>query len=342
MKSLKFPVVELEGDTREIGFKHGSILKDKIHLTVNWYKGIINRDENDIIRLSSHFKSVIKAFNPEYCEEIENIALGADIDSSWIYMLNSRSEIMNTLRNECTAAFFKKYSLLGQNWDWAETLENLGVILKIKRENKPEILMMSEPGIIGKIGMNASGLGVCLNFLDSGKICKGVPIHIILRKILDSASLEEARQNIKNVLTGKSANILIGDKFGRIVNIEFADDEMFTTDHLEDAFLHTNHYLGNDNLNKDRKKLASSFARYIRASELISEFNSFSIANLKQLLLDQSNQDLPICRPYVADPDLGNVGTICTILMDLQKSQLHITRGTPLQTPFTTINFPNE
>ncbi|MHA2277888.1 MAG: C45 family autoproteolytic acyltransferase/hydrolase [Candidatus Kariarchaeaceae archaeon] len=342
MKISKFPLIELEGSPTEIGIKHGSVLKEKIHSTIDWYKTIIKREVDEVINITSHFKSVINSFNSEYGKEIEGIALGAEVDPIWIYMLNSRSEIMNTFRNECTAAFFKHNSLLGQNWDWAEALEKLGVILRIKQEKKPEILMMTEPGIIGKIGMNSSGVGVCLNFLDSGKMCDGVPIHIILRAVLDSFTIEGVKQNIDPGLLGKSANVLIGDKFGKFLNIEFANDDIYYSDSVEDAFLHTNHYLKNELLNLNKEKLTSSFARYSKGVELIKGFDTFSIDELKTILLDQSHPALPICRPYVEDPDLGNVGTICTILMDLRKSQLHITQGSPLNSPFTTLNISKE
>jgi len=38
--------------------------------------------------------------------------------------------------------------------------------MRIKRNDRQEILQMTEPGIIGKIGFNNNGVGACLNFLD--------------------------------------------------------------------------------------------------------------------------------------------------------------------------------
>ena len=74
--------------------------------------------------------------------------------------------------------------------------------------------------------------------------------------------------------------------------------------------------------------------------EITEGFAIFSMNEMKKLLLDQSHPDLPICRPYVEDPDLGNVGTICTIIMDLKNTQLHITRGSPLKSTFTIFDIP--
>lgn len=60
---------------------------------------------------------------------------------------------------------------------------NPGVILlEIDQTPRPNILMATEAGIVGKIGLNSEGLGVCLNLLGpEHNTMRGVPIHIILR-----------------------------------------------------------------------------------------------------------------------------------------------------------------
>ena len=325
----------MKGNPEDIGFQHGQILKKRIHSTLNWYKTILAYEDKKVKKLATHFKSIINDFNSHYCDEIEAIASGAGVKPKWIYMLNARSEIMNTFRNECTALFFRKTGILGQNWDWAEELESLAVILKIQQKNKPEILMMTEPGIIGKIGLNSVGLGVCLNFLDSGQPCNGIPIHILLRSILESASLAEAKKLINSSLSGKSANILLGDASGHSIDVEFANNQIFYPNTNTNAFIHTNHYLDNNELNTDVEKLASSFARYETAAKLTQNMSQDSVEEMKAILLDSSEENYPICRPYVDNPDIGNVGTICAIIMDLVKFQMHITLGSPISTPFS-------
>ncbi|MFX1506820.1 MAG: C45 family autoproteolytic acyltransferase/hydrolase [Promethearchaeota archaeon] len=333
----KFPIIDLKGDSVGIGLQHGRILRKRIIETINWYKKIIPREEAEILSLSTHFKSKISQFDPNYCDEIEGIAAGAEVDPLWIYALNSRSEIMNTFTNECTAIYFKDTALLGQNWDWAKELEKLAVILRIKSKDKPEILMMSEPGIIGKIGLNSKGIGVCLNFLDSGQVCKGVPIHILLRSILDSPSIDEVIKHIEPFKEGKSANILIGDAQGRYIDFEFAKQQIYEPKSDSKVFLHTNHYLLNEKLNVDLEKLANSFARYEQALQMVQTFEDNSLEGMKRILLDQTMGDMPICRPYVPNPDIGNAGTVCSIIMDLKDLKMHITLGNPIENPFTTI-----
>lgn len=334
-----FPIIVLKGDPSNIGFQHGKILRERIKKTISWYKSILPRKESEILSLAAHFKSEIFRFEPNYCDEIEALADGAEVDPLWIYALNSRSEIMNTFTNECTAVYFKNTAILGQNWDWAQELEKLAIILKVIPDNKPKILMMSEPGIIGKIGFNSEGIGVCLNFLDSGQVCEGVPVHIILRAILESPTIEEVTQLIQPFKEGKSTNILIGDSQGECLDFEFANQQIFQPKTDSKVFLHTNHYLDNEELNSNTEKLASSFTRYEQALLLIQNIKDGSIDEMKNILLDQTREDLPICRPYIPHPDLGNVGTVCSIIMDLMSLKLHITQGNPLKTPFTSISF---
>ena len=53
----------------------------------------------------------------------------------------------------------------------------------------------TEAGILGKIGLNNHGVGVCINILGSSSDggLGGIPIHILLRLLLQSCqSLEDA------------------------------------------------------------------------------------------------------------------------------------------------------
>ena len=99
----------------------------------------------------------VSEYSAGYAEEIEGIAQGAAVDPLDIYALNARSEILALPAQECTALCFPDARLLGQNWDWAQDLEELAVLMRIVRSDGHRILMLTEPGMIGKIGMNSAG-----------------------------------------------------------------------------------------------------------------------------------------------------------------------------------------
>lgn len=108
-------------------------------------------------------------------------------------------------------------SFLGQNWDWmVEQGQNL-IICHVSQPGTgiPDFSMVTEAGIIGKIGLNAKGVGCCLNAIK----CRGVdssklPIHFALRKVLESPSRVAAVEAIKLAGVAGSGHILIGDATG--------------------------------------------------------------------------------------------------------------------------------
>ncbi len=329
----KFPYIALSGTPREVGLNHGRLLKDRILKVIEFYQGVFNRNESEIFEVAKVFKKRIKDFNPAYCVEIEAIAEGAEVDPLWIYALNARTEILTRFVNECTAFYFSGSGILSQNWDWAEELEELVVIMKITRPDGHSILQMTEPGIIGKIGFNTSNLGVTLNILHIEQKLDGVPVHIILRSFLDAKSVDNALKGIEGHMGGKASNIIIADNEGKYASIEFTGDTHHFLDNSTDRFMHTNHFLKDQSHNTDMEKLASSFARYDQGIILLDQIDP-SIEGAKRILLDRSNDELPICRTFKIDETIGNSGTICSIVMDLNKLEMIITKGNPFDNDF--------
>ena len=75
--------------------------------------------------------------------------------------------------------------------------------------------------------MNSQGIAACPNILLLNKPLDGVPIHIVLRSILESHTLEEAKMAIHKSGYGKASNILFGDQKGNFNYVEFACDKSF-------------------------------------------------------------------------------------------------------------------
>jgi isopenicillin-N N-acyltransferase-like protein len=329
----RFPEITISGKPDERGFQHGQALADRIGRTVEFYTRIFGKPEQELFELAGHFQKKIQAFNPAYATEIEAVAAGAGLNPLYIYALNARSEILALALGECTAIYFQATRLLGQNWDWARPLEELIVLMRIEQPNGHRITMITEPGIIGKIGMNSSGLGVCLNILRSNKRLDGVPIHLVLRAVLDATNINDALDRAKASGQGKASNILIGDSSGHCFSVEFAGDESFTITPENNVLIHTNHYLGRD-LNPDRGVFCCSYARLRTATEKAGAITEPSIEAMKSILLDRSDKELPINRRYIPDDDLEEMGTVCTIIMDLPNQSIHLKKGHTSETDF--------
>lgn len=325
------PIVFIQGCAEERGFQHGQKLRAKIHQVIQFYQRIFLQNPEDIFKAAKHFQVKIKEYNDEYAQEIEALAEGAEVNPLWIYALNSRTEILSYYPSECTSIYFQKTGILGQNWDWAKELADLIVLLKIQFPDGHKILMLTEPGIIGKIGMNSRGLGVCLNLLMIKQKLTGVPIHIVLRSVLDSPTIQDAKNAVKKAGLGKASNILIGTKSGDCLNIEFVGDELFYLSPENQVLIHTNHVLASP-INPKRGMFYGSYVRLETIKAKLTEKSDYSLKTMENILLDRSHKKYPIHQAYTYYPVIGDLGTIYTIIMDLKNLTFYLKSASNLKT----------
>jgi len=328
---LKFPEVTVSGTPEERGSNHGAALRAQIEANIEFYAAAFKKPTAEILAQARHFREVIRDYQSAYCQEIEGIAAGAGIQEPlWIYALNARSEILALetpeSANECTALYFRPTAILGQNWDWARPAEATTVLLQIQLAPDLTIQMLAEPGILGKIGMNSHGIGACLNILMVDKPLDGVPIHIVLRAVLESRTLAEARTAIQRADYGKASNILCADRQGNCLDVEFAGDETFFLKADGPTMVHTNHYLGKP-LHGETENYENSCRRLQVAQARAAALVDFSLADMQAILSDRSDTDYPIWRAYQPDEDLLEVGTVATLVMDLKAGELYVRKG---------------
>lgn len=335
-----FREIEIGGEARERGRAHGEALRDEIAGAIDYYRTIFNLPDGTILERAGYFQRVIGDFNEDYATEIAGIAEGAAQDPLWITALNARTEILGINKpaqiNECTSMCFAGAPVLGQTWDWGKALESLCAVVHLKRPDGHTIRMLTEPGIIGKIGINNAGLGVCLNILTLGKPLEGVPIHVMLRAILDCRSSDEAASVIDSAPLGKSSNVIVADRSGTSFDREFAGDETFLPETHGGHHVHTNHYLGKVINAGDDPLFDNSRARMATAVERITNVVTQSVDEMKHILSDRSNSTYPIYRPYIPDDQLQEVGTVATIVMDVSEQTFDIRKGCESAAPFRT------
>ncbi len=330
-----FPVIKIQGRAQDRGRQQGLLLGERIHRTITYYKKQFLQPEAQILKLADGFRKSTQSFQMDLHLEIESMAQAAEVDPVWLYALNGRTELLNLNPMECTSLAFKNQGLIGQNWDWDSEVEDLAVILDIEKKDGHRIITMTEPGMIAKIGMNHCGIGVCLNFMTIENYQPfGVPLHVILRAILDSKSLTEALSSIQPYLPGKVGNLLISNSHGEIQDIELAGDVFFSLP-VDNLFVHTNHFL--TKVDHDLMLFPNTVGRYQRAKELFSMLEKPSIEAMKAILNDHANEEHPICRRRFSHPWLTDDTsmTLTTIIMDLRQLQFHITRGNPFDNPFS-------
>lgn len=316
------PVVDLSGPPHERGRLHGELLRDEIRECIDVYRLVLGRSDDGLRAASVELRAALERFSPSLSAEIEGIALGASVPRWWIDVLNGRSELMAAAGDGCTAMYVPGLGLLGQTWDWLEVMEPLVVALRVEDQAGRRLLTVTEPGIVGKIGCNDAGIGVCLNFLYAPGPHRGVPVHPLLREVLTTRSIEEAARVVARARSGRAANVLVGSAEGAGLNVAFTGATS-TLEPVADApVVRTNHVI--DQPGTAGGLHDNSCARLAIAQERVGSVVDED--SFQAVLDDQSHPVHPICAPY--QPYLGvRMGTTATVVMDLRRRQLRVRLG---------------
>ena len=104
--------------------------------------------------------------------------------------------------------------------------------------------MVTEAGLIGKIGLNSAGVGVCLNAIKvKGMDPTRIPCHLGLRMVLESNSREEAVSQLEKYGVASSCHMLVADADGS-VGLEWSSVEVQKVNmNSNKQVFHSNHYL---------------------------------------------------------------------------------------------------
>ena len=257
------------------------------------------------------------------------LAAGANVPLLSILALNVRTEIaFGMFSDACTALSWKEgnTSFLAQNWDWRqEQKENL-IRLCIKGKDKPDIEMITEAGIIGKIGLNSAGVGVCLNAIRArGVDFEKLPCHLALRRCLDSTSREEAVRALQHTGVASSCHILVADPHGGSGLECSSADVVVLPMSSKGLIIHTNHYIKDHPGVEENVQLKDSYARLTRIHEL-TRSATVDLESIKRMLEDEDGFPTAINRQRTDD---STMATLFSIVMDLDERCADVRMGRP-------------
>lgn len=355
MRPQIFPVASLQGSAYDIGYQHGStfrpLIRDNVRLYFDVFAHYAHLDREEVLTRARMFIPIIERFDKEILEEIHGIAEGSENTLDEIVALNSRTEIMfkepSAIVGGCTAMAVSPevtesgHTLIGQNWDWIEKLQANSVILRVVQREKPAILMFTEAGFVGKIGLNSAGLGLCVNLLLTERVGVGMPFHVMIRGILNSTSLGEAIGKIINHEHGASANYLIAHAGGEALDVEASPDGAEYLYNREGTIAHANHFESKIAVcDMGRRILPDSILRSCRAGKLLANRGGpVTLELLQTILQDHFNYPNSICRhPDGRLPELERLQTNASILMDLNDRVMMVGVGNPCQGSYTPVS----
>ncbi|KAF2112539.1 peptidase C45 acyl-coenzyme A:6-aminopenicillanic acid acyl-transferas-like protein [Lophiotrema nucula] len=331
-------VVECKGTPYEIGYQHGSAAKSQVAGSIAFYTGLFLKNcaqtWPQVLSHASAFSAHAEKEWPAYHEEMRGIADGSGQDLLSIVALNVRTEINFGLFSDgCTSLAWNTgaNAWLGQNWDWMTAQKPNLIITQITQEGKPRIQMITEAGIIGKIGFNEYGVGTLLNAIKVKGVDAGrMPVHFGLRMALESTSAIEAVQKLEEYGMASSAHILIADAT-TAVGLEFSSKTFARC--LPDELgrvAHSNHLLMEHPGVVDTVWLKDSLFRVKNMLEISGkvggEGKNPSWEEVSALFEDEQNYPAAICREQT---EVTGSATLFNILMDLKTRTATIRMGRP-------------
>lgn len=353
-QNTQFPMIQTGGTPREIGFQHGSQARRQIAVSIENYRQMFF-DYSGISWESAKqyahtFIPAIENYDPDIMEEIRGIAEGSGFELDEILALNVRSEIVlqgsqvnARLDGGCTSCAFMpsrtatQETWLAQNWDWKLAEKDGCILLKIAQADKPDILMVTEAGIVGKIGFNSAGVGVALNALASDKTCSGqtVPLHIALRGVLNSRTLSDAIQAAGRIPLACCANYMMASASGQAVTVEIGAGDIDVIYPENGWVAHTNHFYGPRTVgirDTGRITLPDTYLRLGRMRDMLREMDGrrITLKDIQGMLCDHTGYPDSICRHEDPLEDPGKrLGTVFSIIMNLDRGEMLFAPGAP-------------
>ena len=362
---MSWPLVLAAGGPRERGRMYGQQSAERIGGTLALYEQVFDHYAglpwSEVRTLAGAFVEDIEGYDTQLLPELEGIAEGAGVEPEDLLAANLRTDIMFGLDArpgrgrraaarpatpaECTSVACAADGgsiIVAQNWDWKPASRDNCVILACAPEGAPAFVTFVEAGLWGKCGTNEAGIGLTTNALQSNldKGEPGVPFHAIVRRILTSSSLEEARAAVRDARRSSSANYLIGSREGRIVNLEAAPggpDEVYETE--TPCLVHANHFLRpSPRPFKDVGRIegTDSPVRQARAEAMTRQTPSSVDAVLAVLRSREDGAD-SVCAH--GDPRLSEVEdyvTVAAVIADLTEGTLTVTDSDPCRSSLST------
>lgn len=338
-------LIELSGTPRERGLRYGAAAADEIRRGAAQYLARIARlglAEKELAGLAEVYLPIVTAFDADYIEEMRAIAEGADVPFAHVLLINARTELLKLAGDEtlraglgfergadgCTTIIVQPERtpdgilIHAHNWDWKADCAETCVILRIRRDDGPDMLTFTEAGGLARFGFNSAGIAVTGNYLESDRDYRrlGVPLALIRRKALQQDNPALAFRAIYATAKSGSNNLAISHAATGIVHdLECAPDETFVVEPAAGLLIHTNHWLSPVALAKLRETgivdTPCSFWREQRARRLLGGRDRIGVEDVREVLGDSAGTPLAICVPPRNLALTGDTATVASLIM---------------------------
>nr|WP_271212916.1 C45 family peptidase [Rhodococcus wratislaviensis]GLK39734.1 hypothetical protein GCM10017611_66050 [Rhodococcus wratislaviensis] len=253
-------VIECAGDGRERGRAHGEQARDLVRTALDrWREGTSTRSRRHLA--STGLLAAVEAAVPDLAEEMRGIAEATAVPFAEILAYNFMDEQWWVHREHlelgCTVIgrAHPEGVFLAQNMDLPDFMDGSQIILRIRPEAGPETLVLSSAGMIGLTGINAAGVGVCVNTLGMLRHnSAGLPVAAAIRGTLAHSSRDRAVDFLHRISHASGQHYAVADTRG-FHGVECSAAAVVVSCPAgSPLLLHTNHPLANSDLDPDAQR----------------------------------------------------------------------------------------
>ena len=274
-----------------------------------------------------HMERAARSTFPQYVEELAGIADGCNLPFSHIFLWNCRGDLIPFVSEGCTTVYAPSPEgmLLGHNEDGDPVFRDYCFISKREPEgDNLGFTSFTYPASINghTFAVNSAGLTQLINNIRSLEYGDGVPRQLLSRAILDCRSLEDALSVLKRSRRAGSFYHMLAQMGQKdVLSIEYTPNNVNIL-RLHSAYGHANHFIHPRFHNSKQRITASSAARQSCIDELCRKLPTApSLDDIRRILYNTENPDLPIYRMDPNDPDSEN--TFATALFLITSNAIH-------------------
>jgi isopenicillin-N N-acyltransferase-like protein len=330
-------------DPRERGSTAGAELAERSALCLASYLPLfadLGHRLADVRRFGEHVLERVERWHPPLAAELEAFALGARLEPELIAALNGRTELLALA--ECTTVGGCESDhgpWLAQNWDWYADAPERCVVWSAAVPGA-RFATMTEAGILAKVGVSSRGIAVALNILyhaSDGRGPLGVPVHLVLRRLLgEAASVEDAWALLRETPYSASSCITVVDAAGGGACFELSPAGVARIEPRAGLLAHTNHFL-DERLAAGEAEQPPEWQPGSRARLATAERAApRRLGEALFLLGDHVAEPQAVCRHDEPSGEPGRplVGTVVSLAMRPGVPELRVAAGHPCECAF--------
>lgn len=371
------PLIDVRGAPLERGRQYGEQAAARIRRGIEHYSAqleALRLHWADIQAIVASYEPTIAAFEPGFIEEMRGIAEGAGVDKAAIVMLNARTEVLKladrrrkaqqaaTARPDteiepdgCTGivvlpgAAAAGRVIHAQNWDWKAECAETAVVLRVRRDDGPDLLTFTEAGGLARSGMNSAGIAITANYLESDRDYQqlGVPLALLRRKALDQQHLALAMRIVYATPKSASNNVMVSHAGGVAIDFECAPDETFQVHADRGVIVHANHFQSPVALAKLKDTgiatTPDSLYRDLRVRELVEPaIGRLTRESVKAALFDDFASPWSVCRPPRLNTSSNLSASVAMVVMEPALGLMEVAMLPALNRQFTEYRLDTE